>query len=392
MLRVAVMGGSVGGLTAGLVLRDLRCDVHVFERSKAALEGRGAGIAILDDTVRYFVEHAVLDVDTVCSTTRWVRYLHRDGATRYEERRRYRFSSWNTIYRALLTCLPRDRFHLAKEVAGFAQDGDSVTVRFADGATHTCDLLVCADGIGSTGRQLLLPHVVPQYAGYVAWRGTLAESQLSPETFSALRDAITYQVLKNSHILVYPIPNRDGGVEPGSRLMNFVWYRNVAEGRPLEDLMTDREGERRSVSLPPGAVQCQFIEEMRAVAKAELAPPIAEVVLETVEPFVQGIFDVEVPAMAFGRVCLIGDAAFAVRPHAAAGTAKAARDAWALAEALEAAGGDVQKALALWEPGQLALGRKLMARVREIGNSSQFEGTWVPGDPKLVFGLYGPGR
>ena len=386
-----MMGGSVGGLTAGLVLRDVGCDVQVFERSSAALEARGAGIAVLNDTVRYLVEHNVLDVDTVCSRTGWVRYLHRDGSTRYEEQRRYRFSSWNTIYRALLSCFPRDRYHLGREIDRFDQEGDTVTVRFADGSSYTCDLLVCADGIGSMGRHLLLPHAVPKYSGYVAWRGTVPESQLSPETFSALRDAITYQVLKNSHILVYPIPNRDGAVEPGHRLINFVWYRNVAEGHQLDDLMTDRAGERRSVSLPPGAVQWRFIAEMRSFAEAELAPPIAEVVMKTDEPFVQGIFDVEVPAMAFGRVCLIGDAAFAVRPHAAAGTAKAARDAWALAEALEATRGNVEAALERWEPGQLALGRQLMARTREIGNISQFEGTWVPGDPKLVFGLYGPG-
>ena len=54
--------------------------------------------------------------------------------------------------------------------------------------------------------------------------------------------------------------------------------------------------------------------------------------------------------MAFGRACLLGDAAFVVRPHAAAGTAKAAADAWALAEAL-ARDGDVPAALARWETG-----------------------------------------
>jgi 2,6-dihydroxypyridine 3-monooxygenase len=115
-------------------------------------------------------------------------------------------------------------------------------------------------------------------------------------------------------------------------------------------------------------------------------------VRETVEPFVQVIFDAAVPAMAFGRVCLIGDAAIVLRPHAAAGTAKAARDAWALAEALTAADGNVDEALDRWEPGQLALGRQVMARARDIGTDSQVAGSWVPGDPKLAFGLYGPGR
>ena len=64
------------------------------------------------------------------------------------------------------------------------------------------------------------------------------------------------------------------------------------------------------------------------------------------EPFVQVVYDIGVPRMAFGRACLLGDAAFAVRPHAAAGTAKAAADGWALAAALTAAGGDVPAALA----------------------------------------------
>lgn len=91
-------------------------------------------------------------------------------------------------------------------------------------------------------------------------------------------------------------------------------------------------------------------------------------------------------------ICLIGDAAFAVRPHAAAGTAKAAADGWALAEELTAAGGDVPAALAAWERRQLALGRDLLARCRAIGDSSQFSGTFRPGDPRLIFGLYGPGN
>ena len=52
--RVGVVGGSLGGLTAALVLRDLGCDVEVFERSIAELESRGAGIVVLDETIRYF--------------------------------------------------------------------------------------------------------------------------------------------------------------------------------------------------------------------------------------------------------------------------------------------------------------------------------------------------
>jgi 2,6-dihydroxypyridine 3-monooxygenase len=226
----------------------------------------------------------------------------------------------------------------------------------------------------------------------VAWRGTVPEQALPAASRELFGDAITYQVLKDSHILVYPIPGLDGALTPGERLVNFVWYVNVAEGEELDELMTGRDGVHRTVSLPPGAARDQAVTVMRRAAADQLAPPIAEVVTGVAEPFVQVVYDIAVPRMAFGRVCLIGDAAFAVRPHAAAGTAKAAADGWALADALTAAGGDVPAALIRWERGQLALGQALLARCREIGDSSQVHGTFRPGDQRLIFGLYGPGN
>ena len=386
-----MVGGSLGGLTAGLVLRDAGADVDVWERSRSALEGRGAGIAVLDATVRYFVERGGGDPSALMSATDWIRFLHPDGSVRFELKHHYRFSSWNTIYRGLMGHFDTGRYHLGHEVTGFDAGPDEVVVHFADGRAERVDLLVCADGIGSTTRARLLPEVSPTYAGYVAWRGTIPEASLTPESFDVLWNAITYQLLPQSHILVYPIPGPDDALEPGHRLINFVWYRNVDAGDALDDLLTDQDGVRRLGSLPPGAAQARHVAELRTAAE-QLAPPIREVVCSVAEPFVQVIFDIEVPRMAFDRVCLIGDAAFAVRPHAAAGTAKAAADAWALGEALAAAGGDVAVALRRWEPEQLALGAQLIARARDIGNRSQFEGTFTPGDPILIFGLYEPGR
>jgi 2,6-dihydroxypyridine 3-monooxygenase len=284
------------------------------------------------------------------------------------------------------------RYRLGHEVTGFSQAADSVRLTMADGTGVDADLLVCADGVSSLARARLLPEVRPSYSGYVAWRGTVSERALPAATRERFGDAITYQVLKDSHILVYPIPGLDGALTPGERLVNFVWYVNVAEGEELDELMTGRDGVHRAVSLPPGAARDQAVTVMRRTAAGELAPPIAEVVTGVAEPFVQVVYDIAVPAMAFGRVCLIGDAAFAVRPHAAAGTAKAAADGWALAAELTAAGGDVPAALARWERGQLALGQALLARCREIGDSSQVHGTFRPGDRRLIFGLYEPGN
>jgi 2,6-dihydroxypyridine 3-monooxygenase len=391
MPAVSVVGGSIGGLTAALVLRDAGCDVRVFERSPTALAARGAGIATLDATLKYLLERGGLTEGDVCTSTHWIRFLHADGTVRHEQAHQYRFSSWNTIYRALLGLFGPAGYQMGAEVTGFGSSGDQVAVQLASGARAESDLLICADGVGSTARAALQPQAQRSYSGYVAWRGTRPESELSGSTLDLLGDALTYQLLPDSHILVYPIPGPDGSLRRGERLINMVWYTNVAEGPALDALMTGRDGVRRPVSLPPGAATGQALSELRRQAR-QLAPPIAEVVNGVAEPFVQVVYDIGVSRMAFGRIALLGDAAFAVRPHAAAGTAKAAADGWILAEELTKAGGDVPAALAAWERRQLALGRSLLARCRDIGDSSQFGGTYRPGDPRLIFGLYEPGN
>jgi 2,6-dihydroxypyridine 3-monooxygenase len=385
------MGGSLGGLTAGLVLRDAGCDVRVLERSRTPLEGRGAGIVLHPATVRYFTHNRILKLDQVSAPADWVRYIDSDGSVIHQEPCRYRFTSYYTLHQGLLRAMDPERYVMGAEVVDFEQSSDAVSVRLGDGATQRCELLVAADGIHSTARRKLLPDVTPSYAGYVGWRGTVAASDVSRRAFEEQHGAITYHVGRNTHILTYPIPDFDGSIASARRRINFVWYLNVALGADLDDLMTDRKGVLREASLAPGAVEDRHVRALFALAESSLPGSIAEVVIGSEEPFVQVVFDVEVPRMAFGRVCLIGDAAFAIRPHAAAGTAKAAEDAWRLAAALKASNDHAVEALAAWEPGQLALGRQVLERARDIGDRSQFKGTYRPGDPYLAFGLYRPG-
>jgi 2,6-dihydroxypyridine 3-monooxygenase len=389
--RVVVAGGSLGGLTAGLLLADAGLDVSVHERSPSELQERGAGIGLLPDSSRYLVERAGVPLDEISTSTSHIRYLGRDGHVLHEQAHQYRFSSWNTVYRRLLGCFNRDRYHLGSEVTGFEVKDDSVRVELASDVPIDADLLVCADGVSSPARRRLLPDVRIGYAGYVAWRGMQPEAALDADTRARLGDAITYFVYANSHILLYPIPGADGSVAPGDRLINFVWYRNYLDGGDLADLLTGPTGKRHEQSVPPGGLRDEQVAEMRAVARARLPELVADVVGSVDRPFVQVICDVEVPRMAFGRVCLVGDAAWVVRPHAAAGTAKAAADGWALADALTTHE-DVERALAAWEPDQLALGRQLLDRTRRIGSRSQVDCNWVPGDPELIFGLRGPGQ
>ena len=138
-------------------------------------------------------------------------------------------------------------------------------------------------------------------------------------------------------------------------------------------------------------MQQRFVDELRETAAAQLAPAVAEVIIRTEQPYLQVVCDTRIPGMADGRVAVIGDAAFAARPHAAAGSAKAAADAWTLYEHLQSHTGGITEALKLWEPGQLALGNQLIDRTSAMGARSQFSNTWIPGDPDLRFGLYGPG-
>src|SRR5437016_2314650 len=65
MPKVAVVGGSIGGLTAGALLRDLGCDVDVYERSREPLVGLGTGIVVQPELVRYLLERANLDLDDI---------------------------------------------------------------------------------------------------------------------------------------------------------------------------------------------------------------------------------------------------------------------------------------------------------------------------------------
>jgi 2,6-dihydroxypyridine 3-monooxygenase len=381
----------MGGLTAALLLRDLGHDVDIFERAAGELTGFGAGIVAHPASVRYVLERTATSLDSITVAVGAYRLLDGAGSLLWEEPADYRFASWGSLYRALLGEFGRDRYHQGMALVGFGQDARGVDLRFADGRQPRYDLLVLADGVLSTGRRLLFPGVEPAYAGYVAWRGTLAEQDMPAPIRARLDGKITYALIPHSHALVYAIPGADGRVDRGHRLWNFVWYRNVEPGAAFDELMTDRDGFPHPVSLRPGRVQDRYARDLKESAAASLPADIAAVVTAAAQPFIQAIMDVASPAMAVGRVCILGDAAFAVRPHAAAGTAKAAENAWTLARAIETGGTDLPEALQKWSAHQTALGRSLLERTRRQGDGSQFRCDWRPGDPTHRFGLYEPG-
>lgn len=389
--RAVVVGGSIGGLTAALLLRDLGFTVDVYERTPTALDGRGSGIVLQPDTVRWFTERSTQDLADLSTSTGYVQYLTPSGDREYREPSTWTYTSWGTFYRALLADFGTEHYHYGEYACGFSEYDDGVEVRFVSGRRETADLVVFADGVTSVARQRFDPESGLDYSGYVGWRGTVPMRQLDAATREALQDAITYQVIPHSHITMYPIPGENGlGLD--DRLLNYVWYRNVPAGPELTEMTIDKRGFAGSVSVHPGQVQDRYVAEMKQTAAERLAPAIATVIEATETPYLQVVSDSRSARMAMGRVALIGDAACAARPHAAAGTAKAAADGWALAAALQEADGDIAAALVKWEPAQLQMSDALLRRVVAMGERSQFSNTWTPGDPDLRFGLYGPGH
>lgn len=387
--RAAVVGGSLGGLTAALTLRDIGWDVEVFERSPKTLVAHGVGIVAHPSSVRYLTERTDSDITSMIARSTSVRYIDSNGQTIHERDAAYWFTSFYALYRELLKAFGTENYHLATRVKGIEQKGAKVYPIIEGRRTRGFDLAVCADGVNSLSRKQFLPDLERTYSGYVAWRGVVSESDISDETFSVLHETITYHLMDSSHILTYPIPNTDGSVEPGDRLINWIWYLNVAEGPALDRLMTDCNGYRQEVSIAPGKVASANVQMMHETATEKLGGPLRELVTKTSSPFLQAMVDIDVPRLVFGRACLIGDAANLLRPHVAVGTAKAAEAGWRLAEELKQHD-DVEAALAAWEPAQLTLEKDTLRRTREAGERVQSQHTWNVGDP-LPFGLYNEG-
>ena len=375
---------------AAIALRKAGISVEVFERLPQRLQAQGAGLRIVPEMAALLQERAGIDLGPVSTVTRWFRHIGPANRMIANQEIAGQFTSWGSLHRALSLAFGAGQYRLGRNCVGVERSADRAVLRFADGAEEPADLAVFADGILSTGRRLLAPDTPLSYAGYVTWRGFVPAAALSAETRAVLTDAVTYSVMDHSHMIIYPIPDPQGS-EPGAILFNFVWYRNVTEGAPLDALMTDREGVRRPISLPAGAVQERFVSQLRAEA-AELLPPASVEVVAKSGPFIQALYDVTVRRMAYGRCCLVGDAAFATRPHAGAATTKAAVDSWRLADRLVEAEGDVVVALALWEPEQLAVGAAFVERNRQMGDRSLVANNFNPADSSTLPGLYGPGR
>lgn len=354
----------MSGLFIGLLLRKSGWDVDIFERVEGELSGRGAGIVAQPELITALRNLALVPEDLGVRVDRR-RVFDSAGRVIVEGDCPQVMTSWERVYRFLRDAFPADRYHRGKALLRFEEHDRTVIATFTDGSRIAADLLVGADGIRSTVRQLCQPDAVPLYAGYVAWRALIDEAALSPGTHRDLFPFMAFSLPPGEQMLGYPVAGANDDLRPGHRRYNMVWYRPADPGA-LARLLTDESGIRHLISISPQLIRRDCLEEMRTAARQMLSPQFVEIVKLASQPLLQPIYDLESPRMAFGRVALIGDAAFVARPHVGAGVTKAAEDARRLVEALERTQ-DVLQALQQFEQVRLAVGRRVVQRARHLG-------------------------
>jgi 2-polyprenyl-6-methoxyphenol hydroxylase-like FAD-dependent oxidoreductase len=363
--RALIVGGSMSGLLAAAMLGRRGWQAEIFERVPGELADRGAGIVAQSGLI---AQLAALGFDLrdlgVEITAR--KMLDGDGRVIAARECRQMLTAWERVYRLLRDALPGERYHRGLALQAFEQNSRGVLAHFSDGSTAQGDVLIGADGLRSTVRRQCLPAAAPLYAGYVAWRALIPEGALPPAIHADLFEVMSFCLPPGEQFIGYPIAGRDSEVRPGQRRYNIVWYRPADEASELPALLTDEHGVTHAISIPPPLIRRDAIAAMRAAAERLLAPQFRAVVRLIEEPLLQPIYDLASPRLAFGRAAIIGDAAFVARPHVGAGVSKAADDAEALAEALDA-DADAEAALRRFEAARLPVGRRIIERARHLG-------------------------
>lgn len=400
--EIVIVGGSLGGLFAGVALKAHGYNTTLLERTPVnLLHNQGAGIVAGGDTIEFFKRYDRTGKPVAVPSYKRV-YLNKAGDVIHEEVNRQNMTSWDLSYYLLRANydrveseyldggkLPEVRetdgkvtYRYGCNVTDVKEEGSQVRVHFTrrdsesssdeeDSDSILADLVVAADGPSSTIRKLLVPDVQRKYAGYVVIRGTVPELEGSQAALDVFRERFCFFHAPGIQNLTYTIAGEAGTTEPGKRLLNFVWYANFPEGEPdLEKIMTDKDGRRRHVTIPPGMIAWDAWELLKNKADERLPPQMAEMAHKTKEPFVQCITDVIAPKNLYlnDKVVLVGDALAGFRPHTVASTSQAAFDVMSTVDWLD---GKIDRRQYVKQV--MAWARLIQARGVRIGNRSQFE-------------------
>jgi salicylate hydroxylase len=350
-LRIAVIGGGIGGLTAALSLHRAGFEVDVYEQAPE-LTQIGGGINMGPNAVRILRRLGLgegLDRDGVRP-----RFTHQ---RRWQDGRTLQRAPLNplceelygaphiTIHRADLLAViasgfPRERVHLGHRLVGLAdKGGDGAEAWFDNGAHIRVGLLVGADGINSVVRTALFGEEAPRFAGCVAYRGLVPVERIAD---LGLEIGSQSWVGPGGHFVHYFVSR--------GHLLNFVgWTEHDSWNR--ED-WTDRVAPDRALSAFAG----WHPQVRRIIAAADIC-------------FIWALFDRDPLARwSIGRTTLLGDACHPMYPFMGQGAAQAIEDGAALAACLAAAG-DADPAETLRRYESLRLPRA--SRLQEMSRANR---------------------
>ena len=374
MAKILVVGGSLGGLFVANILLRQGHDVTLLEKTIGSLDGRGAGI-VTHDALAEALRAAGVTVDETLGVPVTKRVtLGADGQSLGEMELPQVLTSWSRLYHMLKESFPSERYLQGKTVKSATQDAHAVQVLCEDGSQYDAELLIASDGIRSAVRAQVAPQIQPEYAGYIAWRGVCDEACLSRNTLGTLFNRFGFCLPNGEQMLGYPVAGSGNDTRPGKRRYNFVWYRPASEHEELISLLTDDDGHYYPAGIPPLKVSWKHIAHMRKVAQEILAPQYSEILEKTTAPFLQAIYDVRSEQIVFGRIALMGDAAFVGRPHVGMGVTKAADEAIVIAKHI-AAHGATPAALNAYSEERLELGQQVVARAQYLGRYMQAQGS-----------------
>ena len=373
MAKILIVGGSLGGLFAANILLRQGQDILLLEKASGSLDGRGAGI-VTHDALADALREAGIKIDENLGVKVSKRVtLGADGSSLGEMDLTQTLTSWSRLYQLLKENFPSERYLQGKTVKTVSQDADKVYVDCEDGSKYSADLLIASDGIRSAVRAQVAPTVGPEYAGYIAWRGVCDEGCLSKYTLDTLFNYFGFCLPNGEQMLGYPVAGSGNNTRVGSRRYNFVWYRPASEEDELIKLLSDADGHHYPTGIPPAKVSWQHIHSMRSAAREILAPQYAEILEKTPAPFLQAIYDVRSEQIVFGRIALMGDAAFVGRPHVGMGVTKAGDEAMCIAKHISLLGA-VPAALDAYSVERLHLGQQVVARAQYLGRYMQAQG------------------
>jgi 2-polyprenyl-6-methoxyphenol hydroxylase-like FAD-dependent oxidoreductase len=359
-ITIAIVGGSFAGVLAGALLSRRGHQVVVLERDPHELRGYGQGVVGHRDldAILQALDCAPAGLIGVALKERLI--LDRSGQVLDRHVSPQVQLSWDRLYRDVRAQIPHGAFRAGVAVEAITVTTEGARLQLADGRDVLCDLVLGADGPLSIVRR----HVTglsnsPRDAGYVAWRGSIAETDLPAAVADQLMDRYCFFNPPRQHLLGYTAPGPLGEVAPGHRRYSWTWYRGHGADAP--------EGQVRAVrALPtPRMPSAARMASLRNEAVALLPPSFAAAVVATRQPILQSVVDYVSPVFSRGPVALIGDAAVVLRPHATMNLAKAAGDVLALDRCLCVDAPEA--AMAAYSAERQPIGQSLAAFGRRLG-------------------------